>query len=214
MGTTCGRYSRSRENDQEWSVGVLEYWGDESGAKSMNFKSAPTLPEVIIIEPELFQDNRGFFTEMYHQKKFEEAGINGNFVQDNRSRSHQGTLRGLHYQLGRPQGKLIWVLSGKAFDVAVDIRRSSPNFGKWVGIILSDEDNRGLYIPPNFAHGFCVLSKEAEIFYKCTDFYATDDERCIRWDDPELAIDWPIKEAVLSKRDAACPFLKDAELPP
>ncbi|GAI95774.1 unnamed protein product [marine sediment metagenome] len=179
----------------------------------MYFTPSNILPEVIIIEPELFEDGRGYFTEMYHQKKFEEAGIKGNFVQDNRSRSQQGTIRGLHYQLGRPQGKLIWVLSGKAFDVVVDIRKSSPSFGKWSGIDLSDENKKGLYIPPNFAHGFCVISREAEIFYKCNDFYAPENERCIRWNDPDLAIDWPIKNPLLSERDKVCPFLKDAELP-
>lgn len=180
----------------------------------MYFTPSNILPEVIIIEPELFEDDRGYFTEMYHQKKFEEAGIRGNFVQDNRSRSQQGTIRGLHYQLGRPQGKLIWVLSGKAFDVVVDIRRSSPNFGKWLGIDLSDENKRGLYTPANFAHGFCVISREAEIFYKCTDFYAPENECCIRWNDPDLGIKWPTKTPILSERDKVCPFLKDTELPP
>jgi dTDP-4-dehydrorhamnose 3,5-epimerase len=179
----------------------------------MYFTPSPILPEVIIVEPELFEDGRGYFTEMYHQRKFEEAGIKGNFVQDNRSRSHKQTIRGLHYQLGRPQAKLTWVLSGQAFDVVVDIRKSSPDFGKWFGINLSDENKRGLYIPPNFAHGFCVLSKEADFFYKCTDFYAPDHERSIRWDDPDIAIDWPIKDPILSKKDSTCPFLKDAELP-
>lgn len=179
----------------------------------MHFRASPILSEVIIIEPEIFEDDRGYFTETYHRMKFEEAGIKGDFVQDSRSRSRKGTVRGLHYQVGRPQGKLIWVLWGEVFDVAADIRRSSPNFGRWVGVTLSGENKRGVYIPPGFAHGFCALSKEAEVLYKFTDFYTPDRERCIRWDDPELAIDWPIKDAVLSGRDADCPFLKDADLP-
>ena len=179
----------------------------------MHFTSSPTLPGIIIVEPELFLDDRGYFTEMYHQVKFQEAGITGSFVQDNRSRSGQGTIRGLHYQLGKPQGKLIWTLSGEVFDVAVDIRKSSPTFGKWLGIILSSENKKGIYIPPDFAHGFCVLSKEAEIFYKCTNFYSPENERCIRWDDPDLAIDWPIKNPVISEKDANAPSLKGAELP-
>jgi dTDP-4-dehydrorhamnose 3,5-epimerase len=180
----------------------------------MYFEHSSILPEVMIIEPEVFEDDRGFFTEVFHRKKFYDAGIKGNFVQDNLSRSFQGTIRGLHYQLGRPQGKLIWVFSGKAFDVAVDIRKSSPTFGQWFGTILSGENKRGLFIPPNFAHGFCVLSKAADVFYKCTDFYSPKHERSIRWDDPELAIDWPVSDPILSKRDIYCPFLKDAELPP
>jgi dTDP-4-dehydrorhamnose 3,5-epimerase len=180
----------------------------------MRFIPSPVLSEVIILEPEIFQDNRGFFTEMYHLKEFEAAGIRGPFVQDNLSRSQEGTLRGLHYQLGRPQGKLVWVLSGRVYDVAVDIRRDSPGFGKWFGTVLSGEDKKGLYIPPDFAHGFCVLSRTADFFYKCTDFYAPDHERSIRWDDPDLAIEWPMKSPILSERDGSCPFLKDAELPP
>jgi len=178
----------------------------------MYFRPSPTLPEIIIIEPELFQDDRGYFMEMYHRAKFENAGIRGNFVQDNRSRSRKGTIRGLHYQLGKPQGKLIWTLSGKVFDVAVDIRRRSPTFGKWLGTILSSENKKGIYIPPDFAHGFCVLSEEAEILYKCTEFYSPEHERTIRWDDPELAIEWPIKNPVLSEKDATAPFFKDADL--
>lgn len=179
----------------------------------MHFTPSPTLPEIIIIEPQLFQDDRGFFMEMYHQEKFQKAGIKDRFVQDNRSLSRRGTIRGLHYQLGRPQGKLIWALSGEVFDVAVDIRKRSPTFGKWVGITLSGGSKRGLYIPPDFAHGFCVLSAEAEFFYKCSDFYSPKDERCIRWNDPDLAIDWPINDPVISEKDAAAPLFKDVELP-
>jgi len=188
----------------------------------MHFTPSPILPEIIIIEPELLiiiiepellQDDRGFFTEMYHQTKFEDAGIKGYFVQDNRSRSRQGTIRGLHYQVRKAQGKLVWVLFGEVFDVAVDIRRSSHTFGKWQGTLLSSENKKGIYIPPHFAHGFCVLSKEAEVFYKCTELYSPEDERTIRWDDPELAIDWPIKTPILSDKDRIAPLFKEAELP-
>jgi dTDP-4-dehydrorhamnose 3,5-epimerase len=180
----------------------------------MYFTSSPTLPEIIIIEPELFQDDRGYFTEMYHQAKFEDAGIKGNFVQDNRSRSRQGTIRGLHYQVRKAQGKLVWVLFGEVFDVAVDIRQSSRTFGKWQGTLLSSENKKGIYIPPHFAHGFCVLSKEAEVFYKCTEFYSPENERTIRWDDPDLAIEWPMENPILSEKDATAPLFKDAQLPP
>ena len=174
----------------------------------MRFIPSPTLPEIIIIEPDIFEDSRGFFIEMYHKEKFQEAGINENFVQDNRSRSKKGTLRGLHYQVKNPQGKLIWALSGEIFDIAVDIRRKSPTFGKWFGSTLSGENKKALYIPPDFAHGFCVMSEEAEVFYKCTDFYSPENERCIRWDDPELGIEWPIKYPTLSDKDKKAPSLK------
>jgi dTDP-4-dehydrorhamnose 3,5-epimerase len=180
----------------------------------MHFTPSPILPEIIIIEPEIFLDDRGFFTEMYHQTKFEDAGIKGDFVQDNRSRSRQGTIRGLHYQVRKAQGKLVWVLFGEVFDVAVDIRRSSRTFGKWQGTLLSSENKKGIYIPPHFAHGFCVLSKEADVFYKCTALYSPEDERTIRWDDPDLAIEWPIDNPFLSEKDSAAPLLKDGELPP
>ena len=179
----------------------------------MNFIPSPVIPEVLIIEPVLFKDDRGFFLEMYHEEKFRKAGITSTFVQDNRSRSRKDSLRGLHYQVHKPQGKLIWALSGEIFDVAVDLRIHSSTYGKWTGHILSAENKIALYIPPNFAHGFCVLSKEAEVFYKCTDVYSPENERCIRWDDPELAIDWPITNPVLSEKDANGPFLQEAELP-
>lgn len=179
----------------------------------MNFIPSPVIPEVLIIEPVLFKDDRGFFLEMYHKEKFRKAGITSTFVQDNRSRSRKDSLRGLHYQVHKPQGKLIWALSGEIFDVAVDLRIHSSTYGKWTGHILSAENKIALYIPPNFAHGFCVLSKEAEVFYKCTDVYSPENERCIRWDDPELAIDWPITNPVLSEKDANGPFLQEAELP-
>jgi dTDP-4-dehydrorhamnose 3,5-epimerase len=171
------------------------------------------LPEILYIAPDVFEDDRGFFLELYHEQKFAEAGIRARFVQDNRSRSRRGTVRGLHYQIRKPQGKLVWVPRGKVYDVAVDIRRNSPRFGRWAGMILSDEEKNAVYIPPGFAHGFCVLSEEADIFYKCTDFYDPEAERCIRWDDPALGIDWPVGKPLLSGRDAASPRLADAELP-
>jgi dTDP-4-dehydrorhamnose 3,5-epimerase len=179
----------------------------------MRFIPVPELPEIIVIEPEVFQDARGFFMEFYHQEKYEEGGIRDRFVQDNRSRSCKGTLRGLHYQVRRQQGKLIWVPYGAVFDVAVDIRRGSRTYRKWWGLTLSDMNRRGLYIPPGFAHGFCVLSEVADIFYKCTDFYSHEDERCIRWNAPELAISWPTGDPILSPKDRTSPFLKEAELP-
>ena len=179
----------------------------------MDFRSCPQIPEIVIIEPKVHTDKRGFFLELHYQAKFDAAGIRGPFVQDNLSSSCKGTLRGLHYQLCKPQGKAIWALTGEIYDVAVDIRRGSPTYGKWFGTILSNRNRRGLYIPPDFAHGFCVLSEEAEVFYKCTDFYAPEDERCIRWNDPEINIEWPIAAPTLSPRDAASPFMRDAELP-
>jgi dTDP-4-dehydrorhamnose 3,5-epimerase len=179
----------------------------------VKFIPSPILPEVIRVEPDLYQDNRGFFLELYHEEKFARAGIQARFVQDNRSRSRRGTVRGLHYQVRRPQGKLVWVTLGKVYDVAVDVRRDSPGFGKWVGMVLSEQEKNAVYIPPHFAHGFCVLSDEAEIFYKCTDFYDPQAERCIRWDDPDLGIDWPVEDPILSSKDRTSPLLKDAELP-
>jgi len=179
----------------------------------MIFTPSPILPEIIIIEPDIFSDKRGYFMETYHQEKFTGGGLDIRFVQDNQSMSVKGTLRGLHYQIKSPQGKLVRVLYGEVFDVSVDIRRSSPNFGKWFGIILSANNQKAIYIPPNFAHGFCVLTDKAEFFYKCTDFYEPDYEKAIRWDDPDLAIDWPIKDPILSEKDGTCPLLKDAELP-
>ena len=179
----------------------------------MNLVPSPVLPEVIIIEPDVFGDNRGFFMEMYHRQKFIQAGIESTFVQDNRSLSKKGTLRGLHYQISRPQGKLVWALKGEIFDVAVDIGRNSPTYGQWTSAVLTEETKVGLYIPPDYAHGFYVLSEEAEVFYKCTDFYSPEHERCIRWDDPNLAIDWPTTEPILSDKDREAPLLKEAELP-
>lgn len=152
--------------------------------------------------------------ETWHARKFAEAGISANFVQDNHSRSSQGTLRGLHYQVNHPQGKLVRVLSGKVYDVAVDLRRSSPTFGQWIGRILSDENNEMLWAPQGFAHGFYVLSESADFFYKCTDFYAPECERTLRWDDPDLNIKWPLidgKQPVLSSKDTNGSSFKSAE---
>jgi len=161
------------------------------------------LPGVIIIEPEVFHDPRGFFFETYHAKKYREGGIEATFVQDNHSRSTRGILRGMHAQRLRPQGKLVRVLQGEVFDVAVDIRRGSPTFLQWVGVRLSAENFRQCYIPPGFAHGFVVTSDIAEFEYKCTDFYDPSDELRILWNDPAIGIDWPVQDPILSGKDLA-----------
>ncbi len=169
---------------------------------------APTkIADVILIEPDVHRDARGFFLETWHQRKYAEGGITGPFVQDNHSHSSQGALRGLHAQCKRPQGKLVRVVDGEVFDVAVDIRRGSPTFGKWVGDRLSGENLRQLWIPPGFAHGFCVLSELVHLEYKCTDFYDASDEIAIAWDDPEIGIEWPLTAPTLSDKDAAAPRL-------
>jgi dTDP-4-dehydrorhamnose 3,5-epimerase len=162
------------------------------------------IPEVLIFEPRVFGDDRGFFFESFNQKVFSGAtGLSTEFVQDNHSKSAKNVLRGLHYQIKQPQGKLVRVTSGEVFDVAVDVRKSSPNFGQWVGVHLSAENKRQLWIPAGFAHGFLVLSETAEFLYKTTDFYAPEHERCIRWDDVQLAIDWPLlgQQPLLSVKD-------------
>lgn len=162
------------------------------------------IPDVLIIEPQVFGDERGFFMETWQRRKFAEAGIDYDFVQDNHSRSIQGTLRGLHYQIQQPQGKLVRVTVGEVFDVAVDLRRNSPTFGQWVGEYISADNQRMLWVPPGFAHGFYVTSEVAEFQYKCTDYYAPGHERCIRWDDENLGIDWPIAagvETLVSTKD-------------
>lgn len=175
-----------------------------------------TLPDVKILEPQIFKDERGFFFESYNQKTLaEEAGIHAHFVQDNHSRSAKDVLRGLHYQLGHPQSKLVRVVSGKVFDVAVDLRQSSPTFGQWTGIELSADNHRMVWIPKGFAHGFLVLSETAELLYKTTDFYDPSTEHCLRWDDPSTAIEWPIHNApIISTKDQQGNFLSDAELFP
>ncbi|MCP5420426.1 MAG: dTDP-4-dehydrorhamnose 3,5-epimerase [Gammaproteobacteria bacterium] len=173
---------------------------------------ATTLPGVVIVEPRVFGDQRGFFLESYHQDRYTQSGISGHFVQDNHSRSRQGVLRGLHYQLQHPQGKLVGVLRGQVFDVAVDIRRGSPTFGRWEGVMLDDENHRQLYIPPGYAHGFCVLSEIADFVYKCTDYYHPEAEYGIAWNDPAIGIEWPDRPFVLSEKDARLPRL--SEQPP
>ena len=159
------------------------------------------LPEVLLITPRVFADDRGFFLETYSERDFATVGIKARFVQDNQSRSKRGVLRGLHYQLDRPQAKLVRVTRGKIFDVAADIRAGSPSFGKWVGVVLDDEKKQALWIPAGFAHGFCVLSDDADVAYKATDFYAPAAERGVRWDDPLLEIEWPIKDPILAEKD-------------
>lgn len=174
------------------------------------------LPNVLILEPKVFGDERGFFYESFNARAFAQAtGITREFVQDNHSRSQRGVLRGLHYQVQQAQGKLVRVTAGEVYDVAVDLRRSSPNFGRWVGVHLSAENKRQLWVPEGFAHGFLVLSEVAEFLYKTTDYYAPEHERCIRWDDPTLTIDWPLAEPPqLSAKDQAGVTFIDAEVFP
>jgi len=171
-------------------------------------KFLPTaLPGVILIQPDVYRDGRGFFLETYHERKYAEGGIPGPFVQDNHSHSARGTLRGLHAQRLRPQGKLVRAVEGEMFDVAVDIRRGSPTFSRWVGFTLSGENFHQLWIPPGFAHGFCALSERVHVEYKCTDFYDPEDEVAVAWNDPEIAIAWPVESPALSSRDARAPRL-------
>jgi dTDP-4-dehydrorhamnose 3,5-epimerase len=173
------------------------------------------IPDVLVIEPKVFGDSRGFFLESWNAQAFAEAGIPAAFVQDNHSRSPRGVLRGLHYQIVQPQGKLVRVTAGEVFDVAVDLRRASPTFGRWVGEHLSGENRRMLWIPPGFGHGFLVLSESADFLYKTTDYYAPEHERVIAWNDPDLAIAWPLAGApTLSARDDAGPRFRDAEVFP
>jgi len=173
-----------------------------------------SLPGVIKVIPVAHEDARGFFMETWQSQRFHDVGIDAQFVQENVSRSSRGTLRGLHYQIQQPQGKLVRVASGQVFDVAVDLRKSSATFGQWAGETLSAENRLGLWVPPGFAHGFLVLSETALFEYKCTDFYAPEFERSIRWDDPDIGIEWPLpagEQPVLSDKDASAPLLKDAE---
>lgn len=173
--------------------------------------TALAIPEVKLVEPKVWGDARGFFFESYRDDRYAEAGIFGPFVQDNQSFSQRGVLRGLHYQWpGRVQGKLVSVVQGRVWDVAADIRRGSPTFGRWVGAVLSDENHHQLWVPPGFAHGFVVLSETALFTYKCTDFYSPSDEKSIRWDDPSIGITWPLQGPSLSAKDAAAPPLSDA----
>ncbi len=176
---------------------------------------ATALPGVLILEPKVFGDDRGFFMESFHAERFAAlTGCNDPILQDNHSRSSRGVLRGLHYQLPpAAQGKLVRVVAGEIYDVAVDIRRDSPHFGKWVGVTLSADNKRQLWVPPGFAHAFCVTSESADVIYKVTGPYSPSHERSIRWDDPELAIEWPLngKPPLLSGKDAVAPLLRDAE---
>ena len=173
-----------------------------------------TIPDVIIIETKIFADERGFFLESYQKQRFAEAGISFDFVQDNHSKSQQGVLRGLHYQIQQPQGKLVRVIAGEIFDVAVDIRKTSPTFGKWVGDYLSAGNRKMLWVPPGFAHGFYVTSSTAEVLYKATDYYAPQWERSIAWNDPAINIDWPTNgiPPTLSPKDEAGKLLDEAEV--
>lgn len=173
-----------------------------------------SIPEVLILEPKVFGDSRGFFLESFNARAFRDAcGLDVSFVQDNHSRSAQGVLRGLHYQLLQPQGKLVRVVRGRVFDVAVDVRRSSPTFGRWEGTELSEDNHRQLWVPAGFAHGFVVLSELADFLYKTTDYYAPQHERCIAWNDPAIGIDWPFQgEPLLSAKDREGKLLADAEV--
>ena len=180
------------------------------------FKFSETeIKDMFVVEPTVFEDNRGYFMETYHEKEFKEAGHDLTFVQDNQSKSTKGVLRGLHLQVNYPQGKLVRVIKGKVFDVGVDLRGDSPTYGKWHGEILSDENKKQLYIPPKFAHGFLVLSDEAEFVYKCTEFYHGEDESGIKWDDPDIGVEWPldeIEEIILSDKDKELKSFKESQI--
>jgi dTDP-4-dehydrorhamnose 3,5-epimerase len=183
----------------------------------MKVSPAPGIREILVIEPTVHRDQRGYFLESWHEERFASHGITASFVQDNHSNSLRGSLRGLHYQIDNPQGKLIRVVSGDVFDVAVDLRRSSPTFKRWVSIRLSSENHRQLWIPPGFAHGFYVLSPAADLLYKCTTYYTPAADRSIRWDDPEIGIEWPLLEGcppIISAKDAAAPLFRDAQTYP
>ncbi len=178
--------------------------------------TATRLPEVLIVEPQVFGDDRGFFLESWNQRVFDEAvGREVRFVQDNHSRSAKGVLRGMHYQYTRPQGKLVRVVAGRVFDVAVDMRRDSPRCGQWVGVELSAENQRSLWIPPGFAHGFLVLSDSADFLYKATDYYTPSDEKALAWNDPQVGIDWPLspgQQPLVSAKDQVASAFRDADL--
>jgi dTDP-4-dehydrorhamnose 3,5-epimerase len=177
--------------------------------------SSTKLPDVMLVEPRVFEDERGFFFESYHKRFFEDQGMSLDFVQDNHSRSRQGALRGLHYQIRQPQGQLVRVVIGEAYDVAVDLRKSSPTFGQWTGHTLSAENKKQLYVPPGFAHGFYVVSEWAEVLYKATDYYAPQWERTLLWNDAQINISWPLlegKQLLLSPKDASGVPFHQAEI--
>jgi dTDP-4-dehydrorhamnose 3,5-epimerase len=168
-----------------------------------------SLAGVLAIEPDIFEDDRGYFLETYQEKRYREIGIDVRFVQDNLSYSRKGTLRGLHFQHPRDQAKLVQVIQGNVYDVVVDIRKGSPTYGKWTGVELSGENKRQFFIPPGFAHGFCVMSESAVFSYRCSDYYSPESEVGILWSDPDIGIDWPVTEPLLSKKDREYPRLKD-----
>ncbi len=170
---------------------------------------ATPIAGVLLIKPQVWRDARGFFVETWQRERYRAAGIDLPFVQDNHSRSTRGTLRGLHFQKKFPQGKLVSVARGAVFDVAVDIREGSPTFGQWFGAELTEENQRQIWVPPGLAHGYCVLSEVADFNYKCTELYHPEDEDGVRWDDPDLAVAWPVAEPLLSAKDAALPFLRE-----
>jgi dTDP-4-dehydrorhamnose 3,5-epimerase len=174
------------------------------------------LPGVLVIEPQVFGDERGFFLESWNRERFAQAGLQVEFVQDNQSRSARGVLRGIHYQLTRPQGKLVRVTAGRVFDVAVDLRRGSPHFGRWTGVDLSAANKRMMWVPPGFGHGFLALEDGTDFLYKCTEFYAPEDEQCIAWNDPQIGVAWPLHgiEPSLSRKDQAGVSLGQAKLYP
>lgn len=171
------------------------------------------LPEVLVLEPKIHGDDRGFFFESYHRERYREVGVDVDFVQDNHSKSAQGVLRGMHWQVEKPQAKLVWCIRGKIFDVAVDLRPGSPNFGKWTGVELDSDSKRQIYVPAGFAHGFCALTEGVEIIYKCSSLYDPSDEGGVIWNDPAIGIRWPIEAPSLSKKDAVLPPLAQAKLP-
>ena len=174
----------------------------------MKIKPTP-LEGMLILEPRIFEDERGYFMETHHNQRFQSADIDCTFVQDNLSFSKKNVLRGLHFQKTKPQAKLIQAVSGGIFDVGVDLRKGSPTFGKWFGVVLSEENKRQFFVPEGFAHGFCVLSQSAHVAYKCSDFYDPQDEGGLHWSDPDIAIDWPLKDPILSAKDCQFGYLKD-----
>lgn len=179
-------------------------------------KAIPTdIPEVLVLEPRVFGDERGFFYESWNRRTFKDLGIDADFVQDNHSKSQKGVLRGLHYQIAHPQGKLVRVVAGEVFDVAVDLRRASATFGRWTGVRISAENRRMVWIPPGFAHGFCVLSDHAEFLYKTTDYWHPQHERVLLWNDPDVAIDWPLSgQPIMAAKDEAGTGFRQAEVFP